>query len=194
MGRPTVVTPEVLAKLEQAFGMGCSDKEACLYADISMDALYNHQNRNPHFAEWKAILKEKPVLKARNTVVTSLNDPENAKWYLERKTHGEFNARQALELTGSKMKKPPLIQPSPVCGFSENSVTRSPSITKPPKRAGGRTAVTVAAALGAARKISKASCSSPSPWPAPGTLNCCGACSGRWINGYHVSCRHALRG
>lgn len=100
MGRPTVVTPEVLAKLEQAFGMGCSDKEACLYADISMDALYNHQNRNPHFAEWKALLKEKPVLKARNTVVQSLSDPENAKWYLERKTKGEFNARAALELTG----------------------------------------------------------------------------------------------
>ncbi len=100
MGRPTVVTPEVLAKLEQAFGMGCSDKEACLYADISMDALYDYQNRRPDFAEWKAILKEKPVLKARSVVVNSLSDPETSKWYLERKTHGEFNARQALELTG----------------------------------------------------------------------------------------------
>jgi hypothetical protein len=100
MGRPTVVTPEVLAKLEQAFGMGCSDKEACLYADISMDALYNHQNRNPHFTEWKALLKEKPVLKARSVVVNSLSDPETSKWYLERKTKGEFNSRQALELTG----------------------------------------------------------------------------------------------
>lgn len=100
MGRPTVVTPEALAKLEQAFGMGCSDKEACLYADISMDALYYYQNRRPDFAEWKAILKEKPVLKARSVVVNSLSDPENAKWYLERKTHGEFNARQAMELTG----------------------------------------------------------------------------------------------
>ncbi len=100
VGRPSSVTPEVLAKLEQAFGMGCSDKEACLYADICMDALYNYQNRHPEFAEWKAILKEKPVLKARSVVVNSLSDPENAKWYLERKTHGEFNARQALELTG----------------------------------------------------------------------------------------------
>lgn len=99
-GRPSVVTPEVLAKLELAFGMGCSDKEACLYADISMDALYNYQNRRPEFAEWKALLKEKPVLKARNTVISSLSDIETAKWYLERKTKGEFNARQAIELTG----------------------------------------------------------------------------------------------
>ena len=96
MGRPTVVTPEVLAKLEQAFGMGCSDKEACLYAGISMDALYNYQNRRPDFAEWKALLKEKPVLKARNTVVTSLNDPEHAKWYLERKARSEFGREKEI--------------------------------------------------------------------------------------------------
>ncbi len=100
MGRPTVVTPEVLAKLEHAFGIGCSDKEACLYAGISMDALYNYQNRRPDFGEWKALLKEKPVLKARSVVVNSLSDPETSKWYLERKTKGEFNARAALELTG----------------------------------------------------------------------------------------------
>ena len=110
MGRPTVVTPEVLAKLEQAFGMGCSDKEACLYADISMDALYNHQNRHPDFAEWKALLKEKPVLKARNTVVTSLSDPETAKWYLERKTKGEFNSRHGIELTGEVISRIVLVR------------------------------------------------------------------------------------
>ena len=37
-----------------------------------------------------------------------------------------------------------MIQPSPVCGFSENSTTRSPSSSMWPKRAGGRTAVSVA--------------------------------------------------
>jgi hypothetical protein len=100
MGRPTVVTPEVLAKLEHAFGIGCPDKEACLYAGISMDALYNYQNRRPDFGEWKALMKEKPALKARNTVVNSLSQVETAKWYLDRKTNGEFSARAALELTG----------------------------------------------------------------------------------------------
>ena len=96
MGRPTVVTPEVLAKLEQAFGMGCSDKEACLYADISMDTLYYYQGKHPDFCQWKALLKEKPVLKARNTVVTSLNDPEHAKWYLERKARSEFGREKEI--------------------------------------------------------------------------------------------------
>ena len=36
------------------------------------------------------------------------------------------------------------VYPSPICGFSVKSFTRSPSNTRPPKRAGGRTAVTVA--------------------------------------------------
>ena len=99
-GRPSSITPEVLAKLEQAFAMGCSDREAVLYADICMDALYRYQKERPEFAERKALLKEKPVLKARSVVVNSLSDPETSKWYLERKTKGEFNARAALELTG----------------------------------------------------------------------------------------------
>ena len=44
----------------------------------------------------------------------------------------------------SRTKNPPLIQPSPACDFSSKDATRSPSRLRPPKRAGGRTAVTVA--------------------------------------------------
>ena len=51
------------------------------------------------------------------------------------------NIRQNV---GLRTKNPPLIHPSPICGFSVNSAIRSPSKTKPPKRAGGRTAVVVA--------------------------------------------------
>ena len=47
-------------------------------------------------------------------------------------------------MPGSRTMKPPLIQPSPICGFSVKCATRSPSKMMPPKRAGGRTAVTVA--------------------------------------------------
>ncbi len=43
-----------------------------------------------------------------------------------------------------RTKKPPLIQPSVACGFSVKAVTLSPSSQRPPKRAGGRTAVSVA--------------------------------------------------
>lgn len=98
IGRPTVMTPEVIAKLEQAFAIGCTDREATFYAGISMDSLYAYQLFNPAFSERKAALKEKPVLKARQTLVSSLDDPLHAKWYLERKRKDEFSQR--LENTG----------------------------------------------------------------------------------------------
>lgn len=99
-GRPTVITEEVLQKLETAFAMGCSDREACLYADICSATLYNYQNANPDFLEHKNALKEKPVLMARAVILDKLQDKdaETAKWYLERKKKDEFSTRQ--EITG----------------------------------------------------------------------------------------------
>ena len=58
MARPTVMTPEVIAKLEEAFAWGCSDIEACLWADIAPKTLYVYQEKNPEFAQRKAALKE----------------------------------------------------------------------------------------------------------------------------------------
>ena len=97
-GRPSKMTPTVLTKLEQAFGIGCTDIEACLFADISVDVLYRYQKENPKFSERKAALKETPVLAARATVVTHLQeDPGSAKWYLERKKKDEFGPNQKIE-------------------------------------------------------------------------------------------------
>lgn len=59
-GRPTVMTPEIIAKLEYIFALGGTDKEACLYADIGLETLYNYQRNHPEFAERKALLKETP--------------------------------------------------------------------------------------------------------------------------------------
>ena len=58
-GRPTIITPEIIAKLEQAFSLGCSDLEACIYADIGKTALYDYQEKNPEFTERKEALKQK---------------------------------------------------------------------------------------------------------------------------------------
>ena len=49
----------------------------------------------------------------------------------------------SLKNSGSTTKNPPLIQPLVVCGFSLNEVTVLFSISNSPKRASGRTAVTV---------------------------------------------------
>ena len=99
-GRPTVMTPEVLRKLEEAFAIGASDKEACFYADIAPSSLYLYQEEHPEFSERKDALKQRPVLLARQTVMKSMEtDPQTARWYLERRRKEEFASRQ--ELTGA---------------------------------------------------------------------------------------------
>lgn len=91
--------PGRLEKIEQAFAIGCTDQEACNYAEITPDQLYYYTREiSPEFQARKEALKEKPILKAKQTIVKSLDQPEHAKWYLERKAKHEFSARS--ELTG----------------------------------------------------------------------------------------------
>ena len=99
-GRPTKMSKETIAKLEEVFSLGGSDSEACFYANISKQTLYNYQKENPEFVDRKEALKEKPILKARQTVVKALDDPKDAQWFLERKRKEEFSLRQ--ELTGAE--------------------------------------------------------------------------------------------
>lgn len=99
-GRKSTMTDEKLQKLRQAFSIGCSDREACVYADVALSTLYNYQNANPEFIEEKAGLKEKPVLLARQVVVKSLEkeDVKTAQWLLERKKRKEFATRTESEI------------------------------------------------------------------------------------------------
>ena len=100
-GRPTKLTPETIDKLRTAFLMGCSDVEACLFADISKTALYNYQQKHPEFVDKKEMWKKNLVLHARNVVAKALkNDDEaTAKWFLERRCKEEFGTR--TEITGA---------------------------------------------------------------------------------------------
>lgn len=101
VGRPTVMTQDVVSKLEQAWSMGCSDLEACLFAGISKQTLYDYQAKNPDFIDRKEQLKESLVLKARTVVADALNrkDENTAKWYLERKKKDEFSTKTEQETT-----------------------------------------------------------------------------------------------
>lgn len=93
------MTNEVLQKLEEAFSIGASDREACLMAEIAPATLYNYQESNPEFMERKTALKDMPKYKARKTIDGNLHNPEVAKWYLERKAKDEFSTR--IENTGA---------------------------------------------------------------------------------------------
>lgn len=109
-GRKTVMTPEVIAKLEEAFAWGCSDTEACLWADIAPATLYQYQVKNPEFTERKAMLKETPVLLSRKAVVQAIKkgDRITALAYLDRKKKDEFSTK-----TESDVK---VTLPTPILG------------------------------------------------------------------------------
>ena len=99
-GRKTVMTPEVVTKLEEAFSRDCTDTEACIFAGISRMTLHRYQEDNPEFCDRKALLKDTLVLKARTNIAERIEkgDLETSKWYIERKKRGEFSTRQ--EVTG----------------------------------------------------------------------------------------------
>jgi hypothetical protein len=111
VGRPTVMTPEIINKLEQAFSIGCGDLEACIYADLTPSVLYRYQESHPEFKERKAMLKEKLILKSRSVIAYALDnkDENTAKWYLERKRKDEFSSKQEISgLMGVVNNKPDL--------------------------------------------------------------------------------------
>ena len=100
VGRPTLMTPEKVNKLEQAFSLGATDVEACFYAGISKQTLYNYQEKYPEFVDRKAALKDKLVLKARQVVALAMEDgdKQTAQWYLERKKKDEFSIKTVNDI------------------------------------------------------------------------------------------------
>ena len=91
---------EVRAKLEQTAALDASTEEMCYYADISRFSLARYIEKHPNFALKIEKLRQKPVLKARQTIIASLETPESAKWYLERKRKSEFAPKQEIEHKG----------------------------------------------------------------------------------------------
>ena len=120
-GRPDIITPEIIGKLEEVFAIGGSDLEACFYAGIGKTTLYNYQNVHPDFVERKEMLKEKPILKARQTVVKSLDDPDMALKYLERKRKSEFGNSLAFGF-GDNLTLPSAIQINLINGAPNKSL------------------------------------------------------------------------
>ena len=86
-GRPTVMTLEVIRKLEEAFKWGCTDLEACCNADISKSTLYDYCIEHPEFSERKETLKNNTLLKAKMVISTAIdgNDVASAHKVVDRK-------------------------------------------------------------------------------------------------------------
>lgn len=97
-GRPTLMTEKTIQKLEEAFGWGCTDLEACLHADIKKSTLYKYQIANPEFVERKEMLKENPVRLARESVVRALPEDKNLAFaYLKARKKDEFGDKLTID-------------------------------------------------------------------------------------------------
>lgn len=130
-GRPTIMAPELIAKLEEAFAWGCSDIEACLWAEIAPATLYKFQKRHPEFVERKAALKETPILLSRKAVVNAIKrgDKVTALAYLDRKKKDEFSTKQNIDHTTNGKELPAPI----LGGATHNGVPSDDSDKKTPK-------------------------------------------------------------
>ena len=104
VGRPTDFTPETINKLEQAFAIDSTVEEACSYAEISRQTFYDWMKKNPQFSDRIEELRQKPLLKARQTVVQKLGESySNSMDYLKRKRKLEFGDSSDLTSGGEKI-------------------------------------------------------------------------------------------
>lgn len=99
-GRPTVMTEQVIQKLEYCFSIGCSDRMACFQAGIALATFYDWQEKHPEFIQRKEALKDNMEFKALHALNNSLDqgDTKFAIEYLKRRKKEDWSERH--EQTG----------------------------------------------------------------------------------------------
>ena len=97
------LTPETVKKLEEVFAIDGTVEEACFYAEIRKQTYYNWIKEFPEMAERFDALRQRPFLKARQTIVKALDDPNHAFKYLERKKKKEFGVNMDITSEGEKI-------------------------------------------------------------------------------------------
>ena len=103
--RKTVMTEEVVRKLEEWFSYGFSDVEACQYAWVSRTSLHEYIKKNPEFSNRKAELKENIKMHVKKNIwdaIREKKDLETSKWYAKHAMK-EFNPTQQVEQTNKNI-------------------------------------------------------------------------------------------
>lgn len=105
-GRPTKRTPEVIQKIEEVAALDGSIEEMAYYAGIHRETLYAWMRDDKDLSDRITELRERPVLKARQSVVKNLDDPDRAFRYLQHKRRAEFSTRVEQDITtgGDKLE------------------------------------------------------------------------------------------
>ncbi len=98
VGRPSIMTPEIVGKLIEAFEMDCTIGEACAYADIHRDTYYDWAKKHPQFSYNMQKAQERPFIKAKKILFLSMETAQDAIKFLERRQKDLYALR--LENTG----------------------------------------------------------------------------------------------
>lgn len=96
VGRPPKNREAIMEKLLFAFSYDCTIGEACYYAEIDEKTYYKILEEYPEFIQKINRARNRPIFKARQSVINSFDDPNIALKYLERKAKAEFSTRHEL--------------------------------------------------------------------------------------------------
>ena len=85
-GRPSLFTPEVVAKLEELFSRNSSITSACKFVGVSTDAYYDECKRNPDFLVRMQRAMEYVNTMADRTIAKAIRDGDvsTSRWYKEK--------------------------------------------------------------------------------------------------------------
>ena len=103
-GRPTAITPDVLAKLEEVFKLDVTVETACRYAGINAATYYRQYKADEDFARRMDKAREFARLAAGQVVMDAIvkdKDTPTARWWLEKKAPKEF-AQQPEQLQDNR--------------------------------------------------------------------------------------------
>lgn len=92
----SLFTLERRMKIEVGFAMGYSQNEVCAFGQVGKETLLEWFKSYPNWAEKCKWLQSNPVLIAKRTMFASLDDPNHARWFLERKCRDEFGLRATI--------------------------------------------------------------------------------------------------
>ncbi len=97
VGRPKVVTSEVVHELIDNISRGFDVTSACILSGISTSTYYNELARNQRFMDKMTIAQRSTVILANGIVINAINqgDLKTAKWLLERQDRRELHAQRA---------------------------------------------------------------------------------------------------
>ena len=103
-GRPTKMTPDVIAKLIEGFKHDFTDTECCLYAGIDQATYYRYKKKNKGFAREIEAAKTFPFLLAKRNIIKAMHkESSDDSWKFLSKRQKELYSDR-IENTGANGK------------------------------------------------------------------------------------------